>query len=159
MSIELPTDNSTEEQFNQEFTALETKFAAARLKVEDDASLPKGKTLAAVRRDFLFDTITRATRSLNITASLAVPASDIPYDQTIRTDPAPDLNCGNQRGCKSDVQYPGWSPRGCPGSCTHQECFLGACTDVPDLGLCARKAACEADKKGQQIDYERRKAQ
>jgi hypothetical protein len=159
VSIEPPAENVTEEQFNQEFAALQAKFMSARLQVEDDASLPKGKTLAAVRRDFLSDTITKTTQTLNITAGITVPASDQPYDQTIRTDPAPNLNCGNQRGCKSDFQYDGFNPPGCPASCTHQECFLHVCTDIPDLTLCARKTACEADKAGQRLDYERRKAQ
>lgn len=159
LSLEVTPGNVTEEKFDQEFAAVESKFAGARTEVEDDASLPKSRTLAAVRRDFLAQTITAATAGLNIRASLAVPASDQSYDQTIRTDAAPNLNCANQRSCPSDFKYEGWNPPGCPGSCTHLECFLGVCTEVPDITLCAQKASCEASKEGQRLDYERRKAQ
>ena len=159
ISLAFPKTDVKEEDFNREYAALQSQFTAARLRVANDASLSGNESLTAIRRDFLGSVVSESVTPVKVSAKISVPAQDQPYDQTIRTDPAPNLNCGNQRQCKSDFQYDGFNPPGCPASCTHMECFLGMCTEIPDLGLCARKTACEADKAGQKLDYERRKAQ
>jgi len=94
---------------------------------------------AAVRRTAVALTVNEFLANPSTHVQLRFPTMSIPFKQEVKTGPAPNLNCGNQRGCPSNFDYPPYNPRGCGG---------------PPW----EKIPCEIQKEGERMAYETAKA-
>lgn len=135
-------------------------------------------TSAAISKDSVTNLLNELFTHLSLCAHAALPDQNaLPFDQVVKTDPEPDLKCG-QLGGSCDIQEdcsqnqscdPNW---GCPDcSCSWSNCDLGCpirragCEADKvryrtqcEAGKVAAKAACEADKEGKRVACEVAKA-
>jgi hypothetical protein len=104
-------------------------------------------TAIAISKPFLAASLNELTDGNDVRIHYELPTQEQKFDQELKTEEAPSLNCGDMRGCSSHFEYPGYNPRGCDSNCG----FF-------DVDCHRRKLECEATKKAEQIAYETAKA-
>ena len=125
--------------FDEYRAAFVAKASSVASDMEESSAVYVGKTLLATA-------ITEVARTGSLRVDYSFPPIAQEFSQDLETGAAPNLNCGNQRGCPSSFEFRGHAPRGCDSNCGW---------DV----LCAgRKLDCERLKEQERIAYEAEKA-
>ncbi len=168
--------------FPQKFDAFKSAFVAkAGADLGSAEDLAWTKTAAAVRKSFIAESLNFYGQSTCVDGvgnctefglTYAVPRTDVDFKETLKTDPEPDLKCGQN--------YPPFQPdacnagpcdatRGCPGSC---EWWDGGCHAwkpvcealkaseklACETAEAGKKAACEANNQLRRVTYEAEKS-
>lgn len=135
------TGTPSVEQEMERFTKAFRAKAAAVDGPEWDA------TAIAISKPFLAASLNELTDGNDVRIRYELPTQEQKFDQELKTEAAPNLNCGEMRGCESHFTYRNHNERGCDSGCAWWDAVCHA-----------RKAACEATKAAERGAYEAEKA-
>lgn len=137
-------------------------FYSKAVSLDSQFSESPTQTTIAFSRRLLGDVLQSVMATTAIQVSAKLKDQVVPIEQDFRTDPAPNLNCGeNARKCPSKFKFRPYRPRKCPSKCNKLRCVRvfgkKICTKIPDLKCSARKLDCEGLKLQEKIAYDAEK--
>jgi hypothetical protein len=140
--------SSSGDEFERLYAEYRTKFDGAQQAGLGQSLASPGQSFAAISRRFVAGAINAIGREAEIGVDIRLPDSSMPFDEELKLQPAPNLNCGSivadcmpNFSCsqRCDGQFGSCSGRqDCPSSCNWY-----------DVGCHAWKVTCEVLKVGE----------
>lgn len=148
---------------SKSFAAFTKAFHAKASDIEIEEDLPWKQTAVAVSKTFVARSIMKFASEPHLVATFALPPFHQHFNQEIRTDKAPNLECEKNSG-SCDINYSCdqstdcSAVMGCPSDCAWYDAPCHAWKPVCESIKATKKGACEAAKSAARASCEAKKA-
>lgn len=137
----------SDDEFRKLYDEYRGKFESTQQFGFGQMSVETGQSFAAISRRFVAGSINAIGKEAEIGVDIRLPDSSMPFDEELRLQPAPDLNCGSiEADCMPNFSCPDRCDRE-HGSCSGRNCNR-SCSWY-DAPCHAWRGACEVLKAGE----------
>jgi len=149
LAVQSTAASTSDDEFRKLYDEYRSKFDSAQQSGLGQTTVEPGQSFAAISRRFVAGSINAIGQEAEIGVDIRLPDSSMPFDEELKLQPAPDLNCGDiEADCMPDFSCPDRCDRQ-HGSCSGRNCSR-SCRWY-DAPCHAWRGACEVLKAGENL--------